>query len=117
MNASTLEKRKKELNEKIKAQIKWLPGKKLINERNELNCIEMVNSLLCYEYAGFKNAEEVMQREEKSDFNYLETYVEKIGRKRVVELIQEQIDSIEHVESDVFVDDEFVPYNSIVWKA
>lgn len=124
MNASTLEKRKKELNEKIKAQCKQFPGrkleikdKKLINERNELNCIEMVNSLLCYEYAGFKNAEEVMQKEEKSDFNYLETYVEKIGRKRVVELIQEQIDSIEHVESCVFVDDEFVPYNSIVWKA
>ncbi len=120
MNASTLEKRKKELHEKINAQCKQFPGmkleikdKKLINERNELSCIEMINSLLCYDCAGFKNAEEVMQREEN---NYLKTYVEKLGRERVVELIQEQIDSIEHVESGVFVDDEFVSYNSIVWK-
>jgi hypothetical protein len=123
MNASTLEKRKKELHEKINAQCKQFPGmklvikdKKLINERDELSCIEMINSLLCYDCVGFKNAEEVMQKEEKSDFNYLKTYVEKLGRERVVELIQEQIDSIEHVESGVFVDDESVSYNSIVWK-
>ena len=115
MNASTLEKRKKELHEKINAQCKQFPGMKLvIKDKKLIN--EMINSLLCYDCVGFKNAEEVMQKEEKSDFNYLKTYVEKLGRERVVELIQEQIDSIEHVESGVFVDDEFVSYNSIVWK-
>ena len=76
MNASTLEKRKKELHEKINAQCKQFPGmklvikdKKLINERDELSCIEMINSLLCYDCVGFKNAEEVMQKEEKESLN------------------------------------------------
>lgn len=123
MNILTLEKRKKELNEKIKTQCKWRPGmkleikdEKLINERNELNCIEIINSLLCYKYIDFKNAEDVIQGEEKSNFNYLGDYVKKIGRKRVIELIQEQIYSIKHIETGVFTDGEFVKYNSIVWK-
>ena len=51
-----------------------------------------------------------------SDSKYLEDYIKTLGRNKVVELIQEQIDSISGVDEDVFTDDEGVTYSSIVWK-
>ena len=48
--------------------------------------------------------------------NYLADYVEALGRDKVIALIQGQIDSIDHIEQNVFADSEGLMYNSIIWK-
>lgn len=84
-------------------------------ELEEMSCIDMINSILAYGGFGM-TAEEIMQHQEQSCYNYLAKYVNLFGRARVVELIQGQIDSILSIHSSVFTDDEGVTYNSIVWK-
>ena len=100
----------------------WIDGKyhkppkkyKLLEE--ELSCISMINSILAYSCHGMTDAEAVMQYEERSYYNYLADYVEMFGRDKVVALIQEQIDSIDHIEHCVYTDSEGCTYNSIIWK-
>lgn len=84
--------------------------------RLELECISMINSVLAYECQGLKKAEAVMQYEEQGYYNYLARFVEKFGREYVLNLIQNQIDDIEEVKNNVFIDDEGISYNDIVWK-
>ena len=86
-----------------------------IKQSIELSCIDMINSILAYRCFGF-TAEQVMRSEETSHYNYLEDYVKKLGRERVVELIQGQINDIASIQYGVFEDDEGCTYNSIVWK-
>ena len=81
----------------------------------ELSCISMINSILAYSCDGY-TAEEVMAHEESAYRNYLADYVEALGRDNVIALIQGQIDSIDHIKQNVFVDDEGLMYNSIIWK-
>lgn len=100
----------------------WIDGKyhkgtKAQQKREEeLSCIRMINSILAYSCKGYQNAELVMQYEETAYHNYLADYTKKLGRKRVVELIQGQIDDILTVKVDVGTDGEGVSYNSIVYK-
>ena len=83
----------------------------------ELLCIDMINSILCYDCRGYQNAEEVLRHEERMAYkNYLSEYVRVLGRKRVLELIQGQIDSISGIEESVFVDEDGFTYHSIIWK-
>lgn len=92
------------------------PPKKYRIHEEELSCIEMINSILCYTCRGYKDAVKVLEYEERSYFNYLKDYVKTLGRNKVIALIQGQIDSISGVSEDVFTDDEGVTYSSIVWK-
>lgn len=91
------------------------PPKEYFLRDRELWCIEMINSILAYNWFH-QTAEEVMQMEERSHHNYLAEYVEMFGRDKVVALIQGQMDSIAGVKTNVFTDGEGVTYNSIVWK-
>ena len=123
MNEKMLEEKRKELREEMNANgFGWLDGKYIkppkgyeIRDR-ELSCIDMINSILCYNCKGYKDAEKVMEYEEKAYHNYLAEYVELLGRNRVISLIQEQIDSIDSISHAVFTDSEGVVYNSINWK-
>lgn len=122
MTDKQFEQKKKELRAEMNAKgFGWIDGKyfkppeeyKLREE--ELSCISMINSILAYGYFG-DGAEGVMQRQEKAYYNYLAEYVELFGREKVVELIQEQINSIKSIKTNVHTDSEGLSYNSIVWN-
>lgn len=81
----------------------------------EIACISMINSILAYGERGI-SAEEVLKRQENGYYNYLDEYVKELGRDRVIELIQGQIDDIADIDKDVMTDSEGVSYNKIRWK-
>ena len=123
MNDKQLKQAERTLREEMNAQgFGWIDGKYIkppheyeLRER-ELSCISMINSILAYNCRGWLVAEKVMQYEESRRYNYLADYVEVLGREKVIALIQAQIDSIDHVAQNVYVDSEGLMYNSIVWK-
>ena len=122
MNDKQLKQAERTLRKEMNAQgFGWIDGKYIkppheyeLRQR-ELSCISMINSILAYSCHGY-TAEEVMAHEESAYRNYLADYVEVLGRDKVVALIQAQIDSIDHIEQNVFADDEGLMYNSIIWK-
>lgn len=122
MTDKQFEQKKKELRKEMNSQgFGWINGKYVkppkeyeLRER-ELSCISMINSILAYNWFG-EDAEQVMQYEEKAYKNYLAEYVALFSRKKVVELIQEQINSIKDIKRNVHTDGEGVIYNSIVWN-
>lgn len=123
MNDKMLEQKKKELREEMNANgFGWINGNYIKPPREymlrdrELSCIDMINSILCYNCAGYKDAEQVMRYEETSYHNYLADYVELFGRDKVVALIQDQINSIDNINHSVYTDSEGLTYNSINWK-
>lgn len=85
-------------------------------EHTELNCIHMINSILAYDCDGYKDAEKVIENQYHAYHNYLLPYVLKLGRERVLQLIDEQIKSIIRVDRNVYVDMDGLSYNSIVWE-
>lgn len=123
MTDKQLDQARKQLREEMNSNgFGWINGKyikpseeyKLRQEK--LSCIDMINSILAYQGAGMTDAEAIMQMEERAYHNYLAEYVELFGRDSVVDLIQNQIDSIDDVKHCVFTDSEGVTYNSIVWR-
>ena len=123
MNRQMQEQKKKELREEMNANgYGWIDGKYIqppdeyrLRDR-ELSCISMIDSILCYNCRGWKDAERVLAYEESSRYNYLADYVNLFGREKVLELIQGQIDSIESISVNVFTDSEGLSYNSINYK-
>lgn len=96
---------------------KWIePPKEVELKLEELDCIDMINSILAYGCSGYKDAEVVLKYEEDSWHNYLADYVKNLGREKVIALIQGQIDSMIGVRYGVYTDGEGGTYNSIVWK-
>ena len=91
------------------------PPKKYAMLEKEYACIHMINSILAYGGFGY-SAEEVMQREEHSYYNYLEHHVNELGRDRVLALIQGQMDDIVRIAHNVGTDGEGVTYNAIIWR-
>lgn len=83
-------------------------------------CIEMINSIIAYSYqCGFPQGltgEEFIRNEEHKYYNYLAEYVKSLGRQVVAQLIEAQIADVASVQRCVFIDDEGLSYNSIVWK-
>ena len=100
----------------------WIDGKYIKPPKQyelrskELDCIGMINSILAYQGRGMTDGEEVMQSEEHRYHNYLADYVKLLGRDRVVELIQAQINDIKFVARNVYTDSEGCTYNSIIWR-
>lgn len=88
--------------------------------RNELWCVEMINSIIAYSYSsGFPpnfTGEDLVKNEESKKYSYLSEYIKSLGRSTVVKLADGQICDVSAVRSNVFTDDEGVTYNSIVWK-
>ena len=85
--------------------------------RQKLNCIDMINSLLCYQCRGYKKAKDVLEYDMNTAYrSYLKEYVECLGEDTVLKLIQEQINDIARIDADCFVDDEGLSYSSIIWK-
>lgn len=91
----------------------------------ELSAISMINSVLAYLDRGEMGrtgvtmkdgAEAILDAELSRSHSYLKPHVDELGREKVIELIQGQIDDIDTVEKDTFWDDESGSYNSIKWK-
>lgn len=123
MTDKQLELAKQQLREEMNSKgYGWIDGKhikpspELYLRDRELWCIEMINSILAYQGRGMEDAEAVMQSEERRYHNYLAYYVQLLGRDRVVELIQAQIDDIKFVAQNVGTDSEGCTYNSIIWR-
>ena len=123
MNRQMREQKEKELRKEAEANgygyfggNRVQPPEEYRLRSEELSCISMIDSILCYNCRGWKDAERVLEYEETSYHNYLERYVELFGRDKVLELIQGQIDSIESVSVGVFTDGEGCTYNSINYK-
>lgn len=122
MNDQQLKQEKAKLREEMNAiGCGWIngsyikPPKKYELRDRELWCIDMINSILAYNWFG-QTAEGIMQMEERGYKNYLAEYVELFGRDKVVTLIQAQMDSIDSIKRNVYTDDEGLSYNSVVWK-
>lgn len=123
MNDKQFEQKERELRAEMTSKgFGWINGKYIKPPKEyelrtrELNCISMINSILCYNCRGFKDAESVLKYEEKSHHNYLADYVKALGRDKVIALIQDQIDSIAGIKDGVFTDSEGLTYSSIIWK-
>lgn len=113
--------KKKSLHEEMNSKnFGWIngnyikPPEEYELKQTELSCISMINSILAYNWFG-ESAEEIMQMEEHSHYNYLEDYVKSFGRDKVVALIQDQMDDIRSIKRNVHTDSEGVTYNSIIW--
>lgn len=125
MNETLRKQKEKELREEMKALgYGWINGSYnrppeelgFTKRLSEFSCISMIDSILCYSCKGWQDAEAVMQYEENHPYNYLADYVAVLGRERVIELIQGQIDDIDYIEEDTLIDNEGIHYSSIVWK-
>lgn len=91
---------------------KWSNGKPpiLTDEQKqldkELNCREMINSILCYDgpYNIINNL-------------YLKKYINELGLNSVQKLCDEQIKDFEKaiVKHNVYTDSEGCSYNAIIW--
>lgn len=114
MNDYELRQAKKEFYERMRQEGKDWKDIIETKEEKKFRCIEMINSILAYHYHD--NAIYVLSREYTKRHNYLEEYVDKLGEKKVLELIQNQIDDIERIEENVYTDCDGCSYNSIVWK-
>ena len=127
MTRTELDKAKQEFrDEQKKLGVGWfgpermkyvpLPDDMKKRER-EFACIEMINSILAYSpKRSVYTAEEILEDDLNSHPSYLKDDVDVLGKERVVELIQGQMDDIEGVDTDVYTDGEGVSYNSIRWK-
>lgn len=92
------------------------PPKEYALREEELSCISMINSILCYKLHREKNAEIVLREDCSQKHSYLSRYVESLGESKVTQLIQNQIDDIDYIQHSVYTDGEGLTYNAIVWK-
>ena len=81
------------------------------------NAWSMVSSILAYNWQRGRTAEELLDWElNHRHHSYLEEYVDKLGYGTILNLIQQEMDEIDHIEKAVFTDSEGLTYNSIVYK-
>ena len=123
MNDKQFEQAKKQLREEMHAiGCGWIngnyikPPKEYARREEELSCISMINSILCYGYHWETDATVVLQKDCSKKYSYLTKYVESLGAAKVIQLIQNQIDDIAYIKDSVYTDGEGLTYNSIVWK-
>lgn len=123
MNDKQFEQAKKQLREDMRAiGCGWIngnyikPPKEYALREEELSCISMINSILCYRLKWETNAAIVLQEDLSKKYSYLSKYVDSLDEAKVIQLIQNQIDDIAYIKNSVFTDGEGLTYNSIVWK-
>lgn len=83
------------------------------------NAWGMVSSILAYDWN--KNDSETAKQLLDWELNvrchsYLKEYVDKLGYGTILNLIQQEMDDIDHIEIAVFTDSDGLTYNSIVYK-
>lgn len=123
MTDKQFEQAKKQLHTEMNANgYGWIngnyikPPKEYALRSEELSCISMINSILCYRLRWEKNAAIVLQEERSKTYSYLSKYVDSLGEVKVIQLIQNQINDIAYIKNSVYTDGEGLTYNSIVWK-
>lgn len=123
MNDKQFEQAEKQLREEMHAiGCGWIngnyikPPKEYALREEELSCISMINSLLCYGYHRETDATVVLQKDCSQKYTYLTKYVESLGAAKVIQLIQDQIDDIAHIQHSAYTDSEGLTYDAIVWK-
>lgn len=79
---------------------------------------EMIGSVLAYDWARKdRSARELLDWELNDRYHsYLEEYVDKLGYDTILNLIQQEMDAIDHIEIAVFTDSDGLTYNSIIYK-
>ena len=85
-------------------------------EGDEKRCIDMLNSMIAYDWDRKETAKEFLDRIEGTHtYEYIKEYVEEFGIDKVAELMQRQIDDVDRI---VYAgtDSEGIGYNSIIWK-
>lgn len=82
------------------------------------NAWRMVSSILAYDWTRKdRNAKELLDWELNDRYHsYLKDYVDKLGYGTILNLIQQEMDDIDHIEIAVFTDSDGLTYNSIVYK-
>lgn len=82
---------------------------------DELECVDMINSILAYSLFTFKPKNLNSEAEQALKNRYLKTYIESLGSNRVLELIKGQISAISSIKQGVYTDSDGLSYNSIIW--
>lgn len=82
---------------------------------DELECIDMINSILAYSPFTFKSENLSSEAEQALKDRYLKKYIEILGSNRVLGLIKGQIKAISFIKQDVYTDSDGLSYNRIVW--
>jgi len=81
-------------------------------ETEELNCIDMIHSILTYSDPSTWTVDDIMEN------RYIKKYIDILGKIRVATLIQKEIAEYMDVEitKDTYIDSEGVAYNSVRFK-
>lgn len=78
---------------------------------------KMIGSVLAYNWQNGQSAKELLDWELNNRYHsYLKEYVDKLGYGTILNLIQQEMDDIDHIEIAVFTDSDGLTYNSIVYK-
>lgn len=78
---------------------------------------EMIGSILAYDWKKGQSAKELLDWELNDRYHsYLKEYVEEFGYDTILNLVQQDMDDIDHINKAVFTDDDGLTYNSVVYK-
>lgn len=78
---------------------------------------EMIGSILAYDWKEGQSAKELLDWELNDRYHsYLKDYVEEFGYDTILNLIQQEMDDIDHINKAVYTDSDGLTYNSIVYK-
>ena len=83
----------------------------------ELDCIEMINACLIYGSDPFRVINKWWYGHGYCDRSYMSDYEDKLGKKRVEELVKQQREELSHaiIEKGVYTDSEGCTYNSVIY--
>lgn len=114
MNSKTLKLEQEKLREA--GYSRWSGPEEVRKRCWELAAIDMIHSLLAYNYPLSMSGKEILDKEKSSSHNYLENYIDALGEESVVRLIDGERNSISDVKTCVYTDSEGVTYNSIMFS-
>ena len=83
------------------------------------NAWGMVSSILAYDWNknDGETAKQLLDWELNDRYHsYLEEYVKLLGYDTILNLIQQEMDAIDHIDQAVFTDSDGLTYNSIIYK-
>ena len=101
---------KRKVNEMTDDELRSMP------EGTEKRCINMLNSMIAYDWDRKETAKEFLDRIEGTHtYDYIKKYVDELGKDKVAELMQRQIDDVDRI-AYAGTDSDGVSYNSIIWK-
>jgi len=90
------------------------PDKKYSVYEDPKHCVDMIHSIIAYS-RDFKDGEDLVQEQEHKYRNYLDNYIDAMGRDKVVELADIQVKRPHKIEKAVYTDSEGLSYNSLTF--